>query len=492
MKVLFAASESVPFCKTGGLADMVGALLPALKQKRHDVRLVLPRYRGISPEKFGLKRLPHPLHIPLGDTHERVVLWEGRLARHTPVYFVDCPKYFDREDLYRDTDGSDYADNDERFVLFSRAVLETAKAVDFRPDVVHCHDWQTGLVPALLQTVYRYDGFFLPTASLFTVHNIAYQGQFPKNTIFLAGFSWADFTPDRLEYYDQVNFLKAGLVYAEQLSTVSPAYAQETLLSPEFGRGMEGILRLRAADYHGVLNGLDEKEWDPARDRHLVRRFTAARPEARAECKADLQRAARLEPDPAAPLFGLVSRLDPQKGIDMVLDCIEAFLTDGAQFVALGQGGKEYQAGLEKLADSYPGRVRYSSDFDETLAHKIYGGCDLFLMPSRFEPCGLAQMIALRYGAVPVVTPTGGLLDTVPPVDTSLAKGLGFVATSPEPGPLHDAMARAVELYRDRPDAWRALVKRGMSSRFGWSRSVDKYVEIYRAAAARKADSLSL
>ncbi len=487
MKILFAASEAVPFCKTGGLADVVGALVPALKARRHDARLILPKYRSIDPVRFGLKQLDAAIRVPFGDSFEAATLWEGRIGR-APAYFVDCPKFFDRPGLYGEG-GADYADNDERFILFSRAVLEAAKAIDFRPDIFHCHDWQTGLVSAYLETLYRYDAFFAKTSSLFTIHNIAYQGIFSKDSLFLAGFSWADFTPEKLEFYDQVNFLKAGLVYAQVLNTVSPTYAREIQSDPLFGCGLEGVLKARSKELFGVLNGLDVKVWDPATDIHLSKPFSSRRPDGRAECKNDLQRLCGLGEDPAAPLIGMVTRLDVQKGVDLALLVIERFISEGAQFVVLGQGDKTLKAGLELLAKQYPGRVHYSSDFNEPLAHKIYGGADIFLMPSRFEPCGLSQMISLRYGTIPVVTPTGGLIDTVSDYTLDPAKGLGFMTEDASATALSRSLAEAVALLRARPKEWRELQRRGMARDFSWKVSIPKYVELYRRALEKKSDA---
>lgn len=488
MKILFAASEAVPFCKTGGLADVVGALVPALKARRHDVRLVLPKYRSIDPGRFGLKQLDLTIRVPLGDSFETATLWEGKIGGRAPVYFVDCPKYFDRPGLYGDG-GADYQDNDERFVLFSRAVLETAKAMDFRPDVFHGHDWQTGLVPAYLETLYRYDAFFVRTSSIFTIHNIAFQGTFSKDSLFLAGFSWADFTPEKLEFYDHVNFLKAGLVYAQVLNTVSPTYAREIQADPSFGCGLEGVLKVRSKDLFGVLNGLDVKVWDPATDIHLAKPFSSRRLEGRALCKKDLQRVCALKEDSSAPVIAMVTRLDPQKGVDLALAVIERFISEGGQFVALGQGNETMAEGLRLMANRYPGRVHYSSDFNEPLAHKIYGGADIFLMPSRFEPCGLSQMISLRYGAVPVVSPTGGLIDTVPDYTLDPSKGLGFMMEDVSETALSKSLAEAVALLRARPKEWQKLQRRGMTRDFSWKSSVPKYLELYRRAMELKSDA---
>jgi len=484
VKILFAASEVVPFCKTGGLADVAGALSLALKAKRQDVRVVLPKYRSIRETAFGLKPLDVRLSIPLGDETETVRLWAGKIEDKVPAYFIDAPKYFDRDNLYIDAAGKDFPDNDDRFILFSRAVLETAKALDFRPDIFHGHDWQTGLVPAYLATLYKSDAFFLPAASVFTVHNIAYQGVFPKNALFAAGFSWADFTPDGLEFYGQINFLKAGLVYAHALNTVSPAYAKEIQSDPAFGRGMEGLLQKRRADLFGILNGIDTKRWDPSKDPLLPHRYSAKDLAPRALNKASLQRALGFREDPRAPLLGMVSRVDPQKGFDLAVDAVPGFLKEGAQLAILGSGDKAIEASLRALAAKFPGQVSFSTGFNEALAHHIYAGADIFLMPSKFEPCGLGQMIALLYGAVPVVTATGGLLDTVPPARGN--EGLGFVAASVSPPGLIKALGDAIALYRGNPAAWHALQKRGMASRFGWTASVYKYLDLYRLALARK------
>jgi starch synthase len=484
MKILFAAAEAVPFCKTGGLADVAGALPPALRKKRHDVRLILPKYRRVDAGRFGLKPLNLHLTLPMGDGYEKAALWEGRTEGRVPVYFVDCPKYFDRDGLYGDASG-DYPDNDERFILFSRAVLEAAKAVDFRPDVVHCHDWQTGLVPAYLRTLYAIDGFFIPTAGLFTIHNIAYQGLFPKNALFLAGFSWADFTPDKLEFYGRMNFLKAGLVFSHLVNTVSPGYAEETRTDPSLGGGLEGILKLRGADYSGVLNGIDTRLWNPARDPHLARKFSAKRPEPRADCKRDLQQACGLDADPSAFLAAAVSRLDPQKGFDLILEAAEDFLADGGQLAVLGQGDPALEEELKALAEKRPGRASFFSGFNDPLAHKMYGGADVFLMPSRFEPCGLGQLIAMRYGAVPVVTPTGGLKDTVRPYGGPDATG--FVTAGVSAEALAESLRRAASVHGGSPEAWRRLMANGMSGSYGWDRSVDDYLRLYQEATAKKA-----
>jgi starch synthase len=364
--------------------------------------------------------------------------------------------------------------------------LETAKALDFRPDVVHANDWQTGLLPAYLGTSYSLDAFFLPTASVFTIHNMACQGIFHKNALFQGGFSWADFTPEKLEFYGKINFMKAGLVYAHGLSTASPTYAREIASGPEFGLGLEGVIRKREEDLVGILNGLDRAAWDPANDPVIARPFSGESLDGRAACRADLQRTVGLKRDPAAPLLAFVSRLDAQKGVDIVLEAVGGALGGGAQAVLMGDGDPAREQALAALADGFPGRAAFFPRFDDALARKIYAGVDLFLMPSLFEPCGLGQMIALRYGAVPVVTPRGGLVDTVEPFDSAKGTGTGFMAKSVDAAAYRGTLAEALTLYRSDRFAWHSLQRRGMKADFGWGKSVEAYAGLYRRSLERK------
>lgn len=484
MKIVFAASEATPFIKTGGLGEVVGALSMALARAGHDVRVVVPRYRGLSssaPAGAGVGAV----RIPLGVAEVNVQIHEVVLSPRCRAWLVDSPVHFDRDGVYVDSMGREYGDNDARFILLSRAALEFPKAMGFRPDIIHAHDWQTGLVPTYLHLASRHDPFFAKTASVFSIHNIAYQGVFPKETMACARLPWTEFTAEKIEFYDRINFLKAGLAYAQVLSTVSPTYAHETQRD-EFGVGLDGFLKRRADHYFGILNGIDLRLWNPAQDPHLAHPFSVKSLKGRVACRADLQRTAGLQEDPRAPLLGMVSRLDAQKGFDILLDILDDFFRDGCQAVFLGQGNPVFQGALRTLQRKFPGRVSFSSDFNEPLAHKIYGGSDLFLMPSRFEPCGLGQMIALRYGTVPVVTPTGGLKDTVLPVSPDGREGVGFVADRTETWAYRSALERAVKLYRSDSDLWRALQHRGMAMSFDWKESVRRYVELYRLAQSKK------
>ncbi len=481
MKILMASSEAVPFCKTGGLADVVGALTQIFSRRGHQVCLFLPRYKTIHSGEFDIKPVAGSYAIPIGDDIERASLAWTQWG-DASVYFVESPKYFSRDGLYG-AEGKDYEDNDERFLFFSRAVLEGAKFVDFRPDVVHCHDWQTALLPAYLKLLYHIDAFYAKTGTLLTLHNLAYQGVFAKDSLYLAGFGWTHFTPDRLEYYGGFNFLKAGLVYADRLNTVSPTYAREIQESAVFGRGLDGVLRQRSADLRGILNGIDLDAWNPETDKALPKTYGAKDAEAgKAACKAAMRKECKLADSGRSPLLGVVSRLDPQKGLDLVVESIPRLVESGAQLVVLGDGLPELRDDFRRLATRFPLAVYLHSSFDEAFAHRVYGAADLFLMPSRFEPCGLGQMIALRYGAVPVTTKTGGLADTVrEAADHGPANG--FVAEHPTAGDLWGALERALAAYH-RPGEWGARVKAAMAADYSWDRSAESYEALCREITA--------
>jgi starch synthase len=483
MKILFVASECVPFCKTGGLADVVGALPKELRNKRHDVRIILPKYKSIRGQEFSIKETNERVQVPMGfGRHETADIRVTKTEKGIPVYFINHEGYFGRPGLYRGPQG-DYPDNGERFIFFCKAVLEACKAMQFRPDVIHCHDWQTGLIPMYLKVLLKSDAFFQHTASVFTIHNIAYQGIFPKTLLETTGFSWKEFTIDQFEYYDQLSFMKAAIQFSDALTTVSPTYAREIQSSYEFGWGMEDPLRARSQDLVGILNGLDRDDWNPAKDPFLARSFDSEHLSDRQECKAALQQSLKFAVSPQVPVLSMVARIDQQKGVDLFTQIIPELMNrQNVQIVVLGQGDPALLQKLEHQMQQYPGHIRVFTDFNEPLAHHIYGGSDIFLMPSRFEPCGLSQMISMRYGTIPVVANTGGLHDTV--TAATIDSGNGFLFQPGNAEAFLAALLDALAFFENKP-AWEALQRRAMSEDFSWSASAPKYLDVYRKALGR-------
>jgi starch synthase len=479
MKILFTASEAVPFAKTGGLADVAGSLPPALAALGHDVRLVVPRYGCVA--RKGLKHVAS-FAVPLGSWHERCDVLEGRLGRDVVVYFIEKDAYFDRSEFYQNKLG-DFPDNAERFIFFSRAVLELCRALDFAPDIVHNHDWQTGLSSFFLRTAYRGVTQFERTRNVFTIHNLGYQGNFWHWDMRYLGDAWQYFNPEGFEFWGNISFLKAGLVYSDIITTVSRTYSRE-IQTPEYGLGLEGVLARRAPDLYGIVNGIDYDEWDPARDGTLARKFSAARPAGKKDCKKALQKRLKLHVTDA-PLIGMVTRLVDQKGMDILTETLPDLMDLGGQFVVLGTGEAKYHAFLTEAAAQYQGRMGVLLKYDEAVAKGIYAGSDLFLMPSRYEPCGLSQLIALRYGSVPVVRKTGGLSDTVSNYHARTGRGTGFVFEEYEPEALLDALGRALHLYQDAPK-WKALMRTCMEQDFSWENSAKEYEKVYRKALKKK------
>ncbi len=475
MKILFAASEAAPFAKTGGLADVAGSLPPALADLGHDVSVVMPRYRQVDVDAYKLKPVASFV-VPLGTWRERCDVLKGKMGRNVTVYFINKDVYYDRPELYG-TARADYADNAERFIFFSRAVLELCIALNLRPDIVHCNDWQTGLVPLYLKKIYHADAALRKARSVFTVHNIGYQGLFWHWDMKLTGLDWDVFTPGGLEFWGKMNLLKAGLVYADSITTVSRTYSRE-IQTPEYGGGLDGVLRKRAADLYGILNGIDYAEWDPGRAGDLPRSFSASRLAGKAVCKKELLKRLGL-PDAGGPLIGMVTRLVDQKGLDIVTEALPEILSLGVQLVVLGTGDEKYNRLLTDAATRNEGRMRVLLQYNEELAKNIYAGCDLFLMPSQYEPCGLGQMIALRYGAVPVVRKTGGLADTVVDYGSRTSRGTGFVFKEYSSPALIACLRRALVVYGNR-EKWTLLMRTGMKQDFSWKNSAQEYVKVYR------------
>ncbi|MFO0582162.1 MAG: glycogen synthase GlgA [Anaeromyxobacter sp.] len=474
MEILFVASEVAPWSKTGGLGDVAGALPEALAARGHTVSIVTPRYGSIDPAKHGLE----PMHGAVRVRGEATSLWVKR--GRAPVYFVEHELFFgSRRGLYADGQ-HDYGDNAQRFAYLARAALALPGALGLRPKIVHVNDWQTGLVPFLLGHEHGQDPNLAGARTVYTIHNLAYQGVFPKDAVPALGIPWSAFHWEQLEFHDQLSFMKAGLVFADALTTVSPTYARE-ILGEEAGHGLDALLRARSADLSGILNGISTDEWDPARDRHLAAPFSAEDLSGKAVNKAALQRELGLAARPDVPLLAIVSRLADQKGIDLVMAALPELMAHDAQLAVLGSGRKDWEEALRQAAATHPGQVGVRIGFDEGLAHRIEAGADAFLMPSRFEPCGLNQMYSLRYGTVPIVRAVGGLDDTVEDFDGHAA-GTGFKFKDYAPAAMMTAVRRALETYRDRR-AWRGLVVRGMAEDNSWGHSAAGYEALYRKLA---------
>lgn len=471
MNILLAASEVVPYAKTGGLADVAGALPKALARLGHKVRVVMPRY-NLEKIEANANALPGELVVPfnLGDHRVRVFVDS---SAEVPVYFIDAPEYFSRGKLYGEPDDA------ERFAFFSRAILEFAKALGEHIDVIHLNDWMTGLVGAYLKTVYASDPAFDGTRTLFTVHNIAFHGLFSPEQLAAFGLpGWVYRAEGGLEFYGLGSALKAGLVFSDAISTVSPRYSRE-IQTPEFGERFDGLLRARRNDLFGILNGVDYDEWDPVNDKHIVRNYSPEDISGKRECKRDLLRAFELPDNLDRPLIGCISRLSDQKGFDLILQIADRMLERGAAFILLGSGSEAYERAFLALRDARRSQVAIYLGFSNELAHKIEAGSDMFLMPSRFEPCGLNQMYSLRYGTVPIVRAAGGLDDTIESFDRTTMRGNGFKFEEYRADSLLEKIQEATELYAER-DLWRTLMLNGMRADFSWDVSARRYIELYQ------------
>ncbi len=484
-----AAMELAPLVKVGGLADMVSSLSRSLARRGYDVTVVLPGYRHLM-EHPDTEALPlPPLRVPYGGATRRPRLhshrWPGSGVR---VFLLEDPLFSAREGIYVDpANREEYPDAGDRYALFCRAVLEALLAVDLAPDILHVHDAQTALVPTFLRRAGVGGAFFDRTGTVLTIHNMGggYQGVYPPEVLDRSGLGRADFyLGGPLEFWGQVNFLKAGLVDADRLTTVSAGYADEIRSGPEFGHGLEGVLSERGGALVGILNGIDTDLWNPATDPHLAEPYDADHVGGKAANRRALLADTGLEPARGRPVAGVISRLVEQKGVDLLRLASNRLLDMGLSLVVLGSGQPEAEAFFRRLAASRSDRVFYSAGFDDPLAHRIEAGADLFLMPSRYEPCGLNQMMSLRYGTVPVVRRVGGLADTVRPVGEDPRGGTGFVFDDYHPGALVETVGRALEVFADRP-RWRRIMRRGMREDFSWERSATSYEQVYREAAAR-------
>jgi starch synthase len=477
MHIVFAASECVPFSKTGGLADVVGALPPALAALGHRVSVYLPLYR--QTRLADAKPVLPSVTVPFDDRYRFCSVLDGGMHSGVQFYFIDYPPFFDREALYGTSVG-DYRDNAERFALYSRAVLESCKILGV-PDVFHCHDWQSALVPVLLRSVYAEDPAFRDVGCVFTIHNMGYQGLFPPEILPLLMLPWDLFTITRMEFYGNVNFLKGALVFADFVTTVSKKYSQE-IQTAEYGFGLEGVLHGRAATVTGILNGVDYKEWSAETDKFIVAHYSPQDLSGKAACKQDLLTQFGItDADPKLPVIGIVSRFAAQKGFDLISQVMDRLAREDMIVVALGAGDKEYQDMFLRLHKLYPQKIAVKVAYDNGLAHKIEAGSDMFLMPSRYEPCGLNQIYSLKYGTVPVVRATGGLDDTIENWDPRTGRGTGFKFSEYTGEALLDTVKLALRAYQDH-DAWQRLMRNGMSKDFSWNASAREYVRVYERA----------
>jgi starch synthase len=474
MNIVFAASECVPFSKTGGLADVVGALPKALAALGHAVSVYLPKYK--QTRLTDPKVLLPSVTIPFDDQYRFCSVLDGGKHSGVQFYFIDYPPFFDRDSLYG-TPAGDYPDNAERFALYSRAVLEASKILGV-PNVFHCHDWQSALIPVLLRTCYADDPVLRDAATIFTIHNMGYQGIFPPDTLPLLMLPWDLFAIDKMEFWGKVNFLKGALVFSDTITTVSRKYSQE-IQTAEYGFGLDGVLRSRSHSVTGILNGVDYDEWSPAQDKLIVRQYSPQNLEGKRECKYDLLREFGMEKaNVEAPVVGIVSRFAAQKGFDLIAEIADDLAPLPLILVVLGSGDKPYQDLLLKLNRQFPDKFAVKIAYDNTLAHKIEAGADMFLMPSRYEPSGLNQMYSLKYGTVPIVRVTGGLDDSIEPWNAATQEGTGFKFTAYTGTALLSAIQDALAAFKNQT-AWQKLMLNGMQKDFSWTASAREYVKVY-------------
>ncbi|MGA2400125.1 MAG: glycogen synthase GlgA [Syntrophobacteraceae bacterium] len=489
MQILFCAPEVAPFAKTGGLADVAWSLPESLRKLGCDVRIFMPLYRSAREKIADLDLLAQNIIIPVGVHDYHIHLWQSRTESGIPIYLLEKDEFYDRSHLYGSPVRGDYEDNAERFIAFSLAVRQLCVSLGWRPSIFHLHDWQTGLVAAYFQLIWRYDTKFHHSATVFTIHNIAYQGVFPAGFFSLTNLPPGAWSMQGIEFWGQCSFMKAGLVYSDFITTVSPRYASE-ITTKEFGFGLEDLLKERKNSLRGILNGIDINVWDPEKDPNLPQNFSADDLAGKKACKATLcERAGFSKDTRGRPLLGMIGRLATQKGFDLIEDILQDLMKLPVNLVILGIGDAAIEENLREMEKLFPDRLKLASQFDEEMAHLIEAGADIFLMPSRYEPCGLNQMYSLRYGAIPVVHATGGLYDSVVDVLEYPDSGTGFRFYEYEPEAFLEAIKSALELFEDGPK-WVEIQKRAMAQDFSWDRSARQYIEVYEEALAAKKKGL--
>ncbi len=488
LKIAFIASECVPFAKTGGLADVVGALPKALTQLGHEVIVIMPKYASLKPQSYTLSRFFDTMCVWMGNTEEWCAVDTTTTEEGVQVYFIESHKYFDRYGLYYDADHNDYQDNARRFAFFCRAALQLCHDMGFDADIVHAHDWQAALAPAYLKIWHWNDEVLGKAASVLTIHNIGYQGKYNAAHYEYTGLQWGNFTADKFEDHGAMNCLKGGIYYADVANTVSPAYANETR-APEYAHGLAPYLNNKGANYVGILNGVDYAHWDPAVDSLIPENYSPDDMRGKVICKTELQKRLGLTPDPNIPLIGVISRFVQQKGLDFLVGTIEDIVhTMIVQFAILGSGDRGLEAYFGNLPARYPGTLGSYIGYSNELAHWIEAGADFFIMPSRYEPCGLNQIYSLKYGTLPLVRATGGLDDTVEQYNEAMGEGTGFKFWEPSARAVYYTVGWAVSTYYDRPTHIKQMVNRAMQKRFSWEDSARDYVHLYHQAIQNKGE----
>jgi starch synthase len=480
VRVLMITPEVTPFAQTGGLGEVLSALPAALTKLGVEVDVLMPKYRGISAENLDLEDLHVNIEVTLNAKPVSASLWQFQDKRGPRYLFLGCDEYYDRDHLYGTSDG-DYEDNSERFVFLTRAAIEMALSRKIHYDIFHSHDWQASLVPVYLRTLYAGEPLFEASAATLTIHNLGFQGIFWSLDMPLVGVGWEFFTPRHMEFHGKLNFLKSGIIFSDRVNTVSPGYRDE-ILTPEFGFGLEGVLQEKGPRLAGILNGVDYTVWNPETDEHIEANYGPKDLSGKARCKADLQKIADLPVRADVPLIGMVSRLSSQKGIDLLEAAVPYLMERDVQLVLLGTGEERYARTFRTIREQHGDKVGIFLSYDYQVAHKIFAGSDMLLVPSRYEPCGINQLYALKYGSVPVVRATGGLRDTVEQYDATTATGTGFVFERADASACLESLMAAVDLYVGKPDAWRALMLSGMSQEFSWDRSAREYLKMYEQA----------
>lgn len=484
LKVLFATPEANPFAKTGGLADVSGALPKFLKALGCDIILIMPYYRMVKESGQPIRYLAEEIEVPFGNETIKAEIYKGILDESVTVYFIGRDEFFDREYLYSTPKG-DYFDNAERFIFFSKGVLILAQHLGFLPDIIHHHEWQTGLISAYLKSIYKDDPFFSKTASIFTIHNIAYQGIFKKEKFSLTGLPVEMYNPEGIEFWERINFMKAGIVYADVINTVSKKYSLE-IQTPEYGYGLDGILRKRREDLFGIINGVDYEEWNPSHDPYIKSNYTLNDLSGKKECKKDLIREFNLSPTlEKCPILGMISRLTDQKGFDILFEILDEVMSFDIGLVILGSGEEKYHKLFNQVSQKFPKKFGIKIAYDNRLAHMIEAGSDIYLMPSKYEPCGLNQIYSLKYGTIPIVRATGGLDDTIVDYDSVTKKGNGFKFKNYDSKEFLNQIKKAIEYYYQ-PEHWNELIKNAMNSNYSWERSAEAYLELYQRALEKK------